>query len=140
MLMQHSTNGNLFDTHPAKGGAIFQIDGNFGATAAIAEMLLQSHDGSIDLLPALPQAWPEGNVRGLKARGNVTVNLAWKAGRATECSLQAAQARPYAVRAPKGQRITGATSNGRKVALNQLEAGLVSFELTAGQMCQLSIS
>ena len=84
---------NLWDTHPP-----FQIDGNFGLTAGIAEMLVQSHGDVIDLLPALPTAWPDGAVRGLCARGGVTVAITWRGGRVTAYHLTAPTPRPVTVR------------------------------------------
>ncbi|MBQ7955579.1 MAG: glycoside hydrolase family 95 protein [Lachnospiraceae bacterium] len=83
-LMEKSTLPNLFDNHPP-----FQIDGNFGATAAIAEMLVQSTLERIVLLPALPSAWSEGYIKGLCVKGGAEIDLAWKDGKMVDCVLRA---------------------------------------------------
>ncbi len=105
LLLAKSTSDNLFDLHPP-----FQIDGNFGASAGVAEMLLQSHISrehggyDIQLLPALPTAWNSGRVAGLRARGGVTVGISWNKGRATEAALTADREGIFVVRAPRRQR------------------------------------
>jgi len=94
-LLAGSFSDNFFGSHDP---GVFQIDANFGAAAAVGEMLLQSHAGTLDVLPALPPAWPDGQVSGLRARGGMTVSIRWESGRATEVRLQVPTAREVSVR------------------------------------------
>jgi alpha-L-fucosidase 2 len=133
MLLVHSTGPNLFDTHPAGRSWIFQIDGNFGGVAAFAEMLLQSHLGELHFLPALPKAWPEGRVAGLRARGGLEVDLAWSGGKAASARLRASSAGDIQLRPPRGQTVSALRVASRPLPFTPASDGRVALRLIAGR-------
>lgn len=116
-LLKNGTMNNLWDTHPP-----FQIDGNFGGTAGITEMLLQSHMGFIQLLPALPDAWKNGAVEGLCAKGNFEVDITWENGSLKEATILSKAGAPCHVRYGD-KTLTFKTSKGKtyKIAMENGE-------------------
>jgi len=120
LLFRRSMAPNLFDLHPP-----FQIDGNFGATAGMAEMLVQSHFGGIELLPALPARWPEGSFHGLCARGGFEIDARWRGGKATRASITSRIGGPCRIEAGN---IDVIRHDGKKVPVTRFDDGSVVFQ------------
>jgi alpha-L-fucosidase 2 len=126
---------NMFDLHPP-----FQIDGNFGATSGIAEMLLHSHNNELHILPALPTAWPAGRVAGLRGRGGYTVGAVWSGGRISELSLTPDRDGTVRVRSrmfTANYEVRDETSGGQ-IQPQRPETDLIEFAVQAGHTYRAS--
>lgn len=160
-LLRQSTRGNLFDLCGITENRPFQIDGNLGGSAGIIEMLLQSHASGVDLsavvhtgrqgadvrnhniirlLPALPQAWPNGSFRGLVARGGAEIDLTWKGGRATVATLRTSEWGTQTIAPPRGQRVARVVRDGKPYPIAPLEGDLVQLRTKPGSSFTMRFS
>lgn len=112
------------------GGGPFQIDGNFGYTAGVCEMLLQSHNGEIALLPALPKAWPNGSVKGLRARGGFEVDLTWADGKVVTVTLKSGLGKRCRIRSASPLKMA---EGDLKPSVKSIDANVIEFDTNAGK-------
>lgn len=134
--LQTCTYPNLFDTHPP-----FQIDGNFGYVAGVCEMLVHSHMGMIELLPALPSAWPDGHLRGVRARGGFRLDIRWARGVLAEAAIYSSGGHDCVVRTdvPESQCLDIRDGQGRSVPVALMADGGHSFATEKGETYRVSL-
>lgn len=130
-LLARSTHPNLFDDHPP-----FQIDGNFGGTAGIAEMLLQSHLNELHLLPALPDEWTQGSVTGLRARGGYTLSMEWEDSQLVSAVIKAERDGSVTIRS--AQALRGENGEQHQAELTPQGDYVITLSMTAGQTVRVS--
>lgn len=133
-LLTHNTLGNLYTSHPP-----FQIDGNLGITAGICEMLLQSHAGEVAILPTLPKGWPNGSVKGLRARGGFEVDAAWKDGKLTEATLKSSSGNELVLSLPGNPAKATLTRGDGKAAELTAKDGVFRFPTTKGESYRIAL-
>ncbi|MBQ8540514.1 MAG: glycoside hydrolase N-terminal domain-containing protein [Clostridia bacterium] len=134
-LMKTGILDNLWDTHPP-----FQIDGNFGYTAGVAEALMQSNMGYINILPAIPSAWSEGEVKGLVARGNYEVGIKWNDSIANEVTIKANEGGDCVVQLTAGDELKITDSKGNNIAYKTVQKNRISFAAEKGEAYTISNS
>ena len=125
---------NLWNNHRASTTTkLFQVDGNFGVTAGVGEMLLQSHEEVVAPLAALPKAWPKGSYRGLLARGAFEVSANWSNGHADRFEILSRARGSLKLRYPAMAGATARTSSGNRVVFKSMDNADISFDTKAGQ-------
>jgi alpha-L-fucosidase 2 len=143
-LLRASTRGNLFDVCGTKANSPYQIDGNLGGPTGLIEMLMQSHAGVVRLLPALPQAWPEGSFRGLRARGGVEIDLTWNNGRASAATLRTSLARTISLATGTRQVVRSVSMVTRKgssnLPISEYGDGLAAIKVAPGGVYEVRFS